>query len=44
MGLSKTLLGFVYKTTPDWSDFCRRQKVRRTEPLAGHGKLEAREG
>ena len=30
--------------TPDWSGFCNLlQKGRRTEPLAGRGKLDSRE-
>ena len=35
-----------YQTpTPDWRGFCNLlQKDRRTEPLAGPGKLDAREG
>jgi len=28
--------------TPDWSGFWLCQKGRRTEPLAGHGKLDSR--
>lgn len=43
--MSENLLAvFLFlKPTPDWSDFWRSQKVRRTEPLASRGKLDARE-
>ena len=43
--MSENLLAvFLFlKPTPDWSDFWRSQKVRRTEPLASHEKLDARE-
>ena len=43
-GICKTRCFTNPLPTPDWSDFCNLlQKVRRTEPLAGHGKLDARE-